>query len=1013
MDPALREALQRSLGPGFRIDRELGGGGMSKVILATDLSLDRQVVVKVLPAELSAAASVDRFRREIQLIAKLQHPHVVPILSSGDADGTLYYVMPFLSGETLRARLARDGPLKVSEAVRILRETLDALAFAHAHGAIHRDIKPENILLSASHAVLADFGVSKALQDAGALTSVGMTVGTPTYMAPEQAAADPTLDHRADLYAVGVVAYEMLTGAPPFSGTPSQVIKSHFADTPVPLKQRRSDVPDSIAELVMRALEKDPTRRPQTAEEMVAVLDAVLTPAGGETTASLPATVAPSASAPAAPTAPQSPAATRKRSRVPAIAAGAVTVAAAVTAWFLLRPDVIASAQSMTITPFSVADGDTALVRLGQNLVTTMSANIDGVGDIRVADPISVLSQAKPSGGLLSNAAAFAIARTLGSRSVVVGNLTRAGAMVRAELALYELAAPGAPLFRVSTSLPVDSIGALTDSLTWGLLRAVWAKGSAPTVNASSIDTRSPAALREFLEGERLFARDDIVGAAAAYQRAVALDTTFWFAHYRYRVARNWTQSPVDTGIARRLGRHLARLPERERTLIVAFDSARTMSDRLERLRAVVARYPDYPPALLSLGDELLHNAAPAGVEVGDAIPHFTRLVQLMPTDATMAEHLVYACMAAGEGECARTAFAHFDTLAHADSATELSTQRVQRRLALAMQGPGPRWVDSVAPLVRAGGIVPDINNVASTGARFAERPDLLRAQERLFEKLASYGPEVVQRMGIGPIVSRLVRGDQATADSLGIFTAAIPDAQTRITNSVISNQFLALWELQGLRVPDRTTADEALALGALPGATPELRREAAWVAGANAIWRGDSTLLRAQMGALASDTSAMGRRMVRSLRALQLGRSGKRGAAAESLLVIEREHGESLGPQFQTMLAADRLLGAEWLAEAGRFAPADSLLRFTRSYTTSTLEIVAVQATFGAAQLLRSRIAEGLGDKARAVEFARIFLATFDMAGAEAEGRRAEARDRVTRMGGTLEGLPGTGKVP
>ena len=974
MDPALREALQRSLGPGFRIDRELGGGGMSKVFLATDLSLDRQVVVKVLPAELSAAASVDRFRREIQLIAKLQHPHVVPILSSGDADGTLYYVMPFLSGETLRARLARDGPLKVSEAVRILREMLDALAFAHAHGTIHRDIKPENILLSSSHAVLADFGVSKALQDAGALTSVGMTVGTPTYMAPEQAAADPTLDHRADLYAVGIVAYEMLTGAPPFSGTPSQVIKSHFADTPVPLKQRRSDVPDSIAEVVMRALEKDPSRRPQTAEEMMAVLDAV---------------------------------APRKRSRVPAIAASAITVAAAVTAWFLLRPVVIASAQSMTITPFSVADGDTALVRLGQNLVTTMSANIDGVGDIRVADPISVLSQAKSSGGLLSNAAAFAIARTLGSRSVVVGNLTRAGAMVRAELALYELAAPGAPLFRVSTSLPVDSIGALTDSLTWGLLRAVWAKGSAPTVNVSSIDTRSPAALREFLEGERLFARDDIVGSASAYQRAVELDTTFWFAHYRYRVARSWTQSPVDTGIARRLDRHLARLPERERSLIVAYDSARTMSDRLQRLRAVVARYPDYPPALLSLGDELLHNGAPAGVEVRDAIPHFTRLVQLMPTDVTMAEHLVFACMAAGQDDCARTAFAHFDTLAHADSATELSTQRVQRLLGIAMQGPGPRWVDSVAPLLRAGGVVPDINNVAAHGAQFADRPDLLRAQERLFETLGSYGPAAVQRMGVRPLVSRLLRGDQATADSLGTFIAAIPDAQARVAGSLIANRWITLWELQGLRVPDRTTADQALALGALPGATPELRREAAWVAGANAIWRGDSTLLRAQMGALASDTSAMGRRMVRSLRALQLGRSGKRGAAAESLLVVEREHGESLSPQFQTMLAADRLMGAEWLAEAGRFAPADSLLRFTRSYTTSTDEIVAVQATFGAAQLLRSRIAEGLGEKARAVEFARIFLATFDMAGAEAEGRRAEARDRVTRMGGTLEGLP------
>jgi serine/threonine-protein kinase len=154
------DALQRALGAGIRIERELGGGGMSRVFLATDLSLDRQVVIKVLSTDLSAGLSADRFRREIQLVAKLQHPHVVPIISAGDAEGALYYVMPFLSGESLRARLSREGPLKVPEVVRIAREVLDALAFAHSHGVIHRDIKPENILISGGHAVVADFGVS-------------------------------------------------------------------------------------------------------------------------------------------------------------------------------------------------------------------------------------------------------------------------------------------------------------------------------------------------------------------------------------------------------------------------------------------------------------------------------------------------------------------------------------------------------------------------------------------------------------------------------------------------------------------------------------------------------------------------------------------------------------------------------------------------------------------------------------------------------------------------------------
>ena len=191
MDSSLSDALQRSIGPGFRVGRELGGGGMSRVFLATELSLERQVVIKVLSPELAKGVSAERFRREIQLVARLQHPHVVPILSAGDADGALYYVMPFLSGESLRARITREGQLSVRDAVHVLRETLDALSFAHAHDVVHRDIKPENILSGAGHVVIADFGVSKALRDSGTMTTAGMAIGTPTYMAPEQIACDP------------------------------------------------------------------------------------------------------------------------------------------------------------------------------------------------------------------------------------------------------------------------------------------------------------------------------------------------------------------------------------------------------------------------------------------------------------------------------------------------------------------------------------------------------------------------------------------------------------------------------------------------------------------------------------------------------------------------------------------------------------------------------------------------------------------------------------------------------
>src|SRR5688572_8464271 len=256
---------------------------MSRVFVAHDLSLDRDVVVKVLSDEATAGVSAERFRREIQLIARLQHPHVVPILTAGSADGSLYYTMPYVAGETLRARLAREGSLPIADVVRLLREVLDALAFAHDNGVVHRDIKPENVLLASGHAVVADFGIAKALKESGTLTSAGFSLGTPTYMAPEQATADPATDHRADLYSVGVLGYELLTGAPPFAGSPQQVITQHLTTAPAPITTKRPDIPELLAEVITRALAKDPAARPQSAGEMIAALDAITTSAPGAT----------------------------------------------------------------------------------------------------------------------------------------------------------------------------------------------------------------------------------------------------------------------------------------------------------------------------------------------------------------------------------------------------------------------------------------------------------------------------------------------------------------------------------------------------------------------------------------------------------------------------------------------------------------------------------------------------------------------------------------------------------
>ena len=287
----IREELQRALGTSYTIERELGGGGMSIVFVATDNTLGRQVVIKVLPYDLAASVSVDRFKREVMLSAALQHPHIVPVLSAGQADQLPYFIMPYVEGESLRTRMAR-GPLSVRETVSILKDVARALAYAHGRGIIHRDIKPDNILISGGAAVVTDFGVAKAISasrervtlggrptnsggwSSGTITSVGTSLGTPMYMAPEQAAADPNTDHRADLYALGVVGYEMLVGAPPFYGrTPQALLAAQLTETPKPISSRRYDVPPALADLLMRMMEKEPAKRPRTATEVARFLD--------------------------------------------------------------------------------------------------------------------------------------------------------------------------------------------------------------------------------------------------------------------------------------------------------------------------------------------------------------------------------------------------------------------------------------------------------------------------------------------------------------------------------------------------------------------------------------------------------------------------------------------------------------------------------------------------------------------------------------------------------------------
>lgn len=288
------DTLKAALSDRYTIERELGAGGMATVYLAEDLKHNRKVAIKVLREDLAASMGAPRFLREIQIAAQLQHPNILPLLDSGDAQGFLFYVMPFVAGQSLRERIDREGELPVHEAVRLLTEIVDALAHAHEHGVVHRDVKPDNVMLSGRHALVTDFGVAKALaesqrpeakpKDLSSVTTLGVALGTPTYMSPEQAAADPNIDHRSDIYAVGVMAYELLTGRPPFVGsTPQQVLAAHVTEMPDPVTKRRQAISPALEAIVMRCLAKRPADRFQTAGELLHQLEPLATPSAGLT----------------------------------------------------------------------------------------------------------------------------------------------------------------------------------------------------------------------------------------------------------------------------------------------------------------------------------------------------------------------------------------------------------------------------------------------------------------------------------------------------------------------------------------------------------------------------------------------------------------------------------------------------------------------------------------------------------------------------------------------------------
>jgi serine/threonine-protein kinase len=510
-------SLQSALTDRYRIERELGAGGMATVYLAEDVKHRRRVAVKVLKPELAASIGAERFLREIETTANLRHPHILPLYDSGDAGGFLFYVMPLVEGETLRARLTRERQLPIDDALRIAREVADALSYAHARGVIHRDIKPENILLESGHAVVADFGIARAVRAAGgdSLTLTGMSIGTPMYMSPEQATGDPDLDGRSDLYSLACVLFEMLAGQPPFTGPTAEAItRQHLVADPPPVTNLRPAVPAAVMSTLQRALAKNPADRfNPVAQFAEAIQPAVIATAAAPTPARAPS---------------GSP--RRRLTGVLTLAVIAVVVAAA-----LWRRSVTSappasdagSANFIAVLPFVNTGGDAKDEYFSDGMTDELTHALSKLPELRLAGRSSSFAFKGKS------VPAPEIGKALGVGAIIEGAIRRSGDRLRVTVQLVNTS-DGRMLWSDSYERAGTDVFAVQDAFTAAIVQALTPLlGKAPTTTTTAIDTRGtkdPAAYDLYLRGRYYWAQrgaGPLDTALAFFEQAVKRDPSF------------------------------------------------------------------------------------------------------------------------------------------------------------------------------------------------------------------------------------------------------------------------------------------------------------------------------------------------------------------------------------------------------------------------------------------------------------------------------------------------------
>jgi serine/threonine-protein kinase len=960
---------------------------MATVYLAHDLRHDRSVALKVLRPELAHVLGPDRFQREIKIAAGLSHPHILPLYESGSVDAgpggpRFYYSMPYVEGESLRNRLVRERQLPIEDALKIARELAGALGYAHEHGVVHRDLKPENVLLSGYpprpgtasewHVLLADFGIAKALNEAGGerLTETGLALGTPAYMSPEQASGDKHLDHRSDLYALGCILFEMLAGQPPFTGPTAQSILARHSVDPVPRLRTVRPIPAAVELAVERALAKVPADRFSTAAAFRVALDAqdpswlLRARMLGFPRAKIFLGIA----------------------AVAALAVGAVLLRATGT------PALVPAARTIAVLPFRSSAGDTALTRLGRDLATTVSASLDGVGEIRTADRLSVASLTQ-DGKTDSPSGAVSIARRLGAGSVLRGTVVGEGANVRLDVALY--ATEG--LTPVAQGIVVtghrDSIAALTDSVVWSLLRQIWQRGQAPSPSLSAVTTRSLPALRAFLDGERLMGNGDLRAAALAYRSAMVADSTLLMAYFRYAVARLMADSDVEPEVIDVLRRGAHTFPERERILALGFLTD-SIDVSVERFREVTRHFPGYWPGWFLLGDELIHNAPMAGYDWTEGLYALRRAVEVNPAFVYGWEH-IFTYADGRRQAIADTALTRLSQLGWAGLSDPF--KRLQHELWRAGGNILPEFDGLVDSVVGRHLAAPEQFGEAhgSIGFGFLDFP---AAQIEINARRLQAGP-AANKIGIevSSAWAWAARGrwDSATTRMARLAKVNpgtyIPRRWAQFGDPVLAVEPYAVAVLGawlGATAPETASEYRPAAVAAITQVLDTVARSRAkgrlaWFDGLLGFARGDRrTISLARKEAMSSGYSQAAT-VERSLAAFERALGGDHSGAGRALAALEHEClADQTCDHYTPEMAVNRLAAARWLEEAGDIDEAVRLLRWQDARGTldqlGTLRIVST-ALDGPTFFARATLEQARGDRSQAQEYYRRFLQVYD----------------------------------